>query len=134
MKLNDMVFSGNNGEIYYEKANGKTIKLGTFEFDYKYNHATIDLGVCKFEYEYRTDEMRKSCVGLTTHMYWFKSNTDCDRYHGTYTHDYKWANDLFDEVTPFTEEINELIHTMITVVINRIWRTAIGMYNEGEAQ
>ena len=134
MLLNNMIITDTTGDIYYEKANGNTIKIGEFKFDYKYNHMTIDLGnICKIEYEFRTDEMREDCVGMTPHMYWFKSQFVCDRYHGTYNHDYKWILNLFDEVTPFSDAINELIHTMITVAINRTWRTAIGVYHEGES-
>lgn len=133
MKLNDLIITDTTGDIYYEK-NGNTIKIGEFNFDYKYNHMTIDLGsICKIEYEFRTDEMRKNCVGMTPHMYWFKSQFVCDRYHGTYSHDYKWVHDLFDAVTPFTEEINERIKSLITVSINRIWRTGLGIYHEGES-
>lgn len=127
MLLNDLKLTDTKGDIYYKFENGNTIKLGTFEFDHKYNHVKVDLGICSFEYEYRTDEMRKDCVGLTPHMYWFKSQYVCDSYHGTYSRDDKWLRDLFNEITPFTADINESIHTMITVVVNRAWRIGLGV-------
>lgn len=131
MKLNDMIISGNNGEIYYEKANGNTIKIGSFTYDPKYNHMTIELGICTIEYEFRTDEMRKDCVGMTPHMYWFRSQYVCDRYHGTYESDHTWAINLFDEVTPYAEEINKLIKSFIMITCNRTWLTATGVYHGG---
>jgi hypothetical protein len=131
MKLNDMIISGNNGEIYYENEKKNTIKIGTFNYDPKYNHMTIDLGICVIEYEFRTAEMLKDCVGMTPHMYWFRSQYVCDRYHGTYESDHTCAINLFDEVTPFNEKINELIKSFIMITCNRTWKTATGVYHGG---
>ena len=131
MLLNEMKITGNNGEIYYENEKKNTIKIGTFNYDQKYNHMTIELGICTIEYEFRTDEMRKDCVGMTPHMYWFRSQHVCDRYHGTESPDHRWAINLFDEVTPFNEKINEFIKSFIMITLNRTWRTAIGVYHGG---
>ena len=101
----------NNGDIYFENAKGNTIKLGTFEFDPKYGNATINLeNVVKIECEvYHSNTM----MGHLPYMYWFKSQYVCDRYHGTPYDDRKWVLDLFKDVTPYTDEINQLIITMI---------------------
>ena len=130
MKLNDMIISGNNGEIYFTKENNNTIKLGTFMIDPKYNHLKIELGICTLKYEFRTDEMRKECMGMTPHMYWFKSQYVCDRYHGTDSRDDKWVIDLFDAVTPFNDEINELIRKFISTACDL---AAAGGYKESKA-
>ena len=130
MKLNDMIISGNNGEVYFTKENNNTIKLGTFEIDPKYNHVKIELGICTLEYEFRTAEQIKDCIGIPSNMYWFKSQYVCDRYHGTYSRDDKWAIDLFDEVTPFNNEINELIHKFISTACDL---AAAGGYKESKA-
>lgn len=130
MLLNNMNITGNNGDIYYEFPNGNTIKLGTYNIDTNFNHVNIDLGdICRIEYEFRTAEMLKDCVGMTPHMYWFKSQYVSDRYHGVYSHDIKWAIELFDSVSPFNEEINNLIKTMIREMADLTWRIAIGVYD-----
>ena len=118
MLLNDLKLTDTKGDIYYKFENGNTIKLGTFEIDTKYNHVKIELGICTLEYEFRTDEMRKDCIGLTPHMYWFKSQYVCNRYHGTYSRDNKWVLDLFNEITPYTDDINNLIISFIEQVID----------------
>ena len=130
MLLNNMNITGNNGEIHFNKANGNTIKLGEFEINTKYNHVKIDLGNTSIEYEFRTSEQLKYCVGIPTHMYWFKSQY-VDRYHGCYGRDDKWAIELFDEVTPFADEINELIRKFISVACDL---ASSGGYKESKAK
>ena len=120
MLLNELKITTDlSGEIYYTKSNGNTIKLGSFEIDPKYNHVKIDLSICTIEYEYRDPEMLKDCMGITQHMYWFKSQYVCDRYHGSNCRDDYWAIDLFSDVTPFTEEIDCYLEEFFKIAFDR---------------
>lgn len=120
MLLNDMISTDTKGDIYYRFENGNTIKLGEFEFDYKYNHVKIVIGdIAKIDYEFRTNKMCKEYVGMTPHMYWFKSQYMCDRYHGQLSRDDAWVIKLFEEVTPFTDDINCRLEEFFRIAFDR---------------
>lgn len=109
MDYNEINIGG--GDIYYQKNPYITIKLGEFSFREKYGEAVIDLGnVCRIQYAYYVD---KEMIGDTPYKYWFKSQYVCDRFHGCYCSDDNWVIDLFKEVSPYNEEINELIVGLI---------------------
>ena len=125
MKLNDRIIADTIGDIYYDLPNGNTIKLGTFEINSEFNHVKIELGdICKLEYEYRSPEMIKDCIGITPYMYWFKSQYVCDRYHGTYSRDDAWITKLFEEVTPFTDDINCRLEEFFRIAFDRVQKMA----------
>ena len=119
MLLNDMICADLNGEICFRKDNGNILILGTFNFKAEYSHVTIDLGVCRIEYEFHTNEMCREYVGMTQHMYWFKSQYVCDRYHGQLSRDDGWVTKLFEEVSPFTEDINHLLEEFFRKAFDR---------------
>lgn len=120
MLINDLIVKDLSGDICFEKKKDVTIKLGEFAISEKYHHIIIDIGdICRIEYEYRTSEQLRDCVGITQHMYWFKSQYVCDRYHGSNCRDDDWAIDLFREVSPFTDEINYCMEEFFRRAFNR---------------
>ena len=100
-----------NGDIYFEKKKDTVIKLGEFKFDKKYGHLTINLGnVCRIEYErYHDTEV----IGDMDFKYWFKSQFICDRFHGRPEPDPEWVIEMFKDISPFIEGINNLVEIMI---------------------
>lgn len=115
MKLNDMIITDKTGDIYYENANGNTIKIGTFEFRPEYKHVDVVIGdICKITYE--GDNGENSTM---PNMYWFKSQCVCNRYHGQLSRDDEWAIDLFKQVSPFTEDINSRLEEFFHIVFDR---------------
>lgn len=99
-----------SGDVYYKFPNGNTIKLGEYSFNIKYHHLDINIGdICQIGYEPNN--------GSCAHNYWFKSQYVCDRYHGGYR-DTEWVTDMFKSVTPYLDEINDLIISFITQAID----------------
>ena len=121
MLLNELVLKDLSGEICYKLKNDNIVKLGNFAIGKEYHHVIIDLcNICRIEYEYRTPEQLKDCVGITQHMYWFKSQYVCDRYHGSNCRDDDWIIDLFREVSPFTDDINYCINVFFRKAFNKV--------------
>jgi hypothetical protein len=113
MLLNDMICTDLNGEICFRKKNGATIKLGTFEFRPEYKNVKIILGdIAVIEYEGDNGEM-----SALPNMYWFRSAT-VNRYHGFIYRDDKWVNNLFEEVSPFTDDINRLLEEFFRIAFD----------------
>ena len=112
MLLNDLKCTELSGEIYYTKKNGATIKLGTFEFRPEYKEVKIRMSDCEITYEGDNGDM---CLPNT---YWFRS-TSIDRYHGFIYRDDKWVNNLFEEVSPFTDDINRLLEEFFRIAFDR---------------
>lgn len=114
MMLNDLICTDTKGEIYYTKENGNVVKLGTFEFRPEYKHVDIVIGdICKITYEGDNGDT------ALPNMYWFKSQCVCDRYHGFIFRDDKWVDNLFDEVSPFTDDINRLLEEFFRKAFDR---------------
>lgn len=117
-----------NGDIYFEKKKDTVIKLGEFKFDKKYGHLTINLGnVCRIEYEHYQDT---EVLGDMDFKYWFKSQFICDRFHGRPTPDHEWVVDMFNDVTVYTEEINNLIIIMIKKLFAKCDSFNAGTHNK----
>lgn len=115
MDYNEINIGG--GDIYYQKKPDITIKLGEFKFKEKYGEAVIDLGnVCRIQYAYYVD---KEMIGDTPYKYWFKSQYVCDLFHGCYCDDINWVIDLFNEVSPYTEDINKQIIALIKKICTK---------------
>lgn len=115
MLLNDMKFSTDvNGDIYYEFENGNTIKLGEYKFKPESKRVDIDIiDIAHIKYEGDNEEPY-----VESNRYWFKSQYVCDRYHGCYCRHDAWITDLFEEVSPFTEDINKRLEKFFTIAFN----------------
>lgn len=115
MLLNDLICTDTKGDIYFRKENGNTIKLGTFEFRPEYKHVDIRIAdVCHITYE--GDNGENSTM---PNMYWFKSKYVRKRYHGQLNRDDAWVTKLFEEVTPFTDEINSRLEEFFRIAFDR---------------
>ena len=115
MLLNDLKCTDNKGDIYYRFENGNTIKLGEFEFKPEYKQVKIVIGdIASIEYEGDNGAM-----STMPNMYWFKSQYVCDRYHGFPCRDDAWITRLFEEVTPFVDDINCRLEEFFRIAFDR---------------
>jgi hypothetical protein len=116
MKINDnnIVFLDNSGDIYYTNHMDKTIKLGEFKFKPEYGSVEIKLGnICRVYAEFFKSEYDMPM------KYWFESQYVCSLVHGRTCRDDEWVFDLFDQVTPYTDEINGLLKQFIRAAFTK---------------
>lgn len=116
MLLNDMKMPDTDrDDIYYELDNGNAIKLGEYAYSPEYKHVEICISnIIKVTYEGDNGEM-----STLPHMYWFRCDNVCDRYHGFVRRDDPWVNRLFESVSPFTNDINVRIEEFFRLAFDR---------------
>jgi len=115
MLLNDLRCADLSGEICFRKDNGNIIKLGEFKFRPEYKHVDIIIGdICHVTYEGDNGP-----ISTMPNMYWFKSQYTSNTYHGQLSRDDKWVINLFEEVTPFVDDINCRLEEFFRIAFDR---------------
>ena len=88
---------------------GNVISIGDYEIHERFKHVRFELGFCRIEFEYEAD-------GFDQYKHWFESPSLCNSFAGGQKPRFEWVWERFDQLTPYGEQLNELIKRFIHMV------------------